>query len=606
MRTMPAPRARGLVDELLRSHRFTMAALGLILLLSTLSSGYLIVFSQPRLSNDIDMTRSTREAHAAMLDQETGLRGWLPTGKRDFLAPYLSGLVDKKKAFDDLNDNVKKAPELTAGVIKLELASERWQMWAAQASQRNYRGRPEPQLEAFLQQGRALFDSYRTVYDRNIAALTLRRASDLEQQKVAMVLSFLIVLAVLLVTALVSVRRRRELRHDVLRPVENLLETITALHAGDLSRRTDPTTVPELHQIGTELDRLAVALSAARDESSGREARLQLMAQRFETVVRVGREISGSLSVRYVAGSVTTAAAELLSASAILWVRGEDQSFHVVHRSQDPHGATPPIHLVAPTLVLQTAAEARPVAGDSGRAYPLVLAGMVTGVLEVPFAVTDSDTDQVIDALLSTAAAALESAHLHSSARELADMDGLTQLPNRRRFEVDIDTEWDRCRRYGRPMSVVMIDLDHFKQLNDRHGHLVGDQVLRQVASALGATLRTTDTAYRYGGEELVVLLRETGLEDAAGCAERMRLAVAEVSLLQHAQVTVSCSAGVGTRHAGMAHHSELVAQADAALYEAKRTGRDRVVTAGLGSLPGPEVLFAGSVDQDPGPLFTS
>src|SRR5699024_6820877 len=133
----------------------------------------------------------------------------------------------------------------------------------------------------------------------------------------------------------------------------------------------------------------------------------------------------------------------------------------------------------------RAAAEALPTDQDGWRAYPLVLAGMVTAVLEAHTTSVDEDTEQVPAALLSTAAASLESAHLHSAARELADMDGLTSLPNRRRFEVDVDTEWDRARRYGRPLSLVMMDLDHFKRLNDEHGHLLGDQVLRDVAGAI-------------------------------------------------------------------------------------------------------------------------
>ena len=108
--------------------------------------------------------------------------------------------------------------------------------------------------------------------------------------------------------------------------------------------------------------------------------------------------------------------------------------------------------MTPPSVVLTAAADALPITAGDRRAYPLVLAGMVTAVLEVDTPIVDEDTEQVLSSLLSTAAAALESAHLHSTAREQAEMDGLTQLPNRRRFEHDIDTEWERCRRYGRPM----------------------------------------------------------------------------------------------------------------------------------------------------------
>jgi diguanylate cyclase (GGDEF)-like protein len=273
------------------------------------------------------------------------------------------------------------------------------------------------------------------------------------------------------------------------------------------------------------------------------------------------------------------AAAELLGVPTVLWVRDDNREFRATHRSADPHGTPLPSHLEPPPVVVRAATEALPTTGERTKAYPLVLAGMVIGVLEADGVTEDEDTEQVLAALLSTAAASLESANLHSQARELADMDGLTQLPNRRRFEMDVDTEWERCRRYGRPLGLVMLDLDHFKRLNDEHGHLVGDHALREAAAAIAGALRTSDTAYRYGGEEFVVLLRETSLEEAAVVADRLRQAVAGVRLADRPALGVTVSAGVASRRSDMGHHSDLVAQADTALYRAKRLGRNRVAS---------------------------
>jgi diguanylate cyclase (GGDEF)-like protein len=401
---------------------------------------------------------------------------------------------------------------------------------------------------------------------------------DQSEALVAVLVSYLVLLGA---SAAVTVRRRRRLTTVILEPIEDLHSTVVRLRDGDLTARTAETSVPELSEIGTALGELAAELDDAGTQATAREIRLAFLAHRFETVVRVGREIAGSLSIRYVSSTVTTAAAELLGTPTTLWVRGDQEEFRVSHRSADAHGTLPPATLTPPAVVLAAAADAQPSSSADRRAYPLVLAGLVTAVLEVETPVVDEDTEKVLVSLLATAAASLESAHLHSTARELADMDGLTHLPNRRRFELDIDTEWERCRRYGRPMSLVMMDLDHFKRLNDEHGHLLGDQVLREVATAVGAVLRTTDTAYRYGGEEIVVLLRETGLEDAVAAAERLREAVSAISLADHPQVSVSTSAGVAARHSTMSHYTGLVAQADKALYEAKRLGRDRVAVAG-------------------------
>jgi diguanylate cyclase (GGDEF)-like protein len=128
-------------------------------------------------------------------------------------------------------------------------------------------------------------------------------------------------------------------------------------------------------------------------------------------------------------------------------------------------------------------------------------------------------------------------------------------------------------------MCLVMIDLDHFKTLNDEHGHLFGDEVLRGASEALAAALRTSDTAYRYGGEEFAVLLRETGLEAGHEVADRIRRAISDAAVPRHG-VLVTASAGVAERVSTMAHHTELVAKADEALYRAKRDGRDQVATA--------------------------
>ncbi len=582
VRSQPPKRARGLVDEVLSGHRLTAAALAVMLVLSLLTSGYLILIMQPRVVDSTTMTRLAREGRESMLDEETGLRGWLATGDPEFLEPYESGRLAGAEAFDGLADFVDRVPDAADEVVSTLVARERWQAWAARAATTRLapREKVDGTLTRFLLEGKDLFDAYRTADTASLNLIKDHRDRALAAETRAMVGTLIAYLTLLLTVGGIFWYRRRRVRARLLDPIHDLLACIDSLQRGDLSARSQPTAVPELSQIGRQLDDLAGALEVAGSDAAKRERQLALMAERLATVVRVGREISGSLSVRYVAASVTEAASDLMGATSTMWVRTEDQVFHAVRRSADPHGVLPPADVAAPDVVVQAAADARPVSTPTSRAYPLVLAGAVTGVLEVDAAQTDPNTEQVLDALLSTAAVALESAHLHSAAREMADMDALTSLPNRRRLEVDIDAEWDRSLRYGRPLSLVMIDLDHFKALNDAHGHLVGDVALREVAAAITRTLRTSDTAYRFGGEELVVLLRETGLEDAASCAERIRVAIAQTSLAGHPGVRVTASAGVATRDVAMAHHSEMTARADAALYSAKRHGRNRVVTA--------------------------
>ncbi|HEY3329346.1 MAG TPA: diguanylate cyclase [Capsulimonadaceae bacterium] len=156
----------------------------------------------------------------------------------------------------------------------------------------------------------------------------------------------------------------------------------------------------------------------------------------------------------------------------------------------------------------------------------------------------------------------------------LATQDGLTGLTNHRAFHDLLESEVTRADRYGHGLSMVMLDVDHFKQYNDAFGHPEGDTVLREVSSILKQTARTCDTVARYGGEEFVVLLPETNIHDAAAIAERFRAGIASFDWPRR---SVTISLGVSTLSPDVSNASSLVACADAALYESKRGGRNRV-----------------------------
>jgi diguanylate cyclase (GGDEF)-like protein len=158
--------------------------------------------------------------------------------------------------------------------------------------------------------------------------------------------------------------------------------------------------------------------------------------------------------------------------------------------------------------------------------------------------------------------------------------DPLTALANRRRLTETLQAEWNRARRTGEAVGAFMVDIDHFKLLNDRYGHLVGDSCLRQVAGALVETVRVTDLVARYGGEEFAVILPGTETEHTLMVAERARKAV-EALGLENADApsgVVTVSIGVAAvRPSSGVTAEELIAAADAALYEAKRCGRNNV-----------------------------
>jgi diguanylate cyclase (GGDEF)-like protein len=160
---------------------------------------------------------------------------------------------------------------------------------------------------------------------------------------------------------------------------------------------------------------------------------------------------------------------------------------------------------------------------------------------------------------------------------ELATTDVLTGTFNRRKFNELILAEIERVRRYGHPLSLLVVDIDHFKRTNDAHGHEAGDEVLIVLAGLIRAGIRATDSLARWGGEEFVVLSPEVSVEEAAGLAERLRSAAGTYKYSFVGRVTASI--GVAQHRVGETP-DELFARADEALYRAKEGGRDRVEVA--------------------------
>jgi diguanylate cyclase (GGDEF)-like protein len=163
---------------------------------------------------------------------------------------------------------------------------------------------------------------------------------------------------------------------------------------------------------------------------------------------------------------------------------------------------------------------------------------------------------------------------LTNAYEKMALTDRLTGLMNRRGLERDIQHELLRLRRYQTPLSFVLLDIDHFKAINDAHGHVAGDEVLRRVAGAIASSVRETDLVARWGGEEFLVVVPETAYTGALICAEKIRVRVA--SLGEQLGFPVTISGGVYQPGPGESV-SDLLTRADARLYEAKRTGRNRI-----------------------------
>jgi diguanylate cyclase (GGDEF)-like protein len=214
---------------------------------------------------------------------------------------------------------------------------------------------------------------------------------------------------------------------------------------------------------------------------------------------------------------------------------------------------------------------------------PMIARGEVVGLLQI-FA-SGADAVEQLESIMHLCTAltdgmslALANMALREKLRNQALRDPLTGLYNRRYMEDSLQRFVRLAERENREISLLMIDLDHFKRLNDEHGHAFGDQVLRDSAMALLSSLRETDIVCRYGGEELVVILPDCPFERAIDKAENLRLKIEELSKTHGAEI--SASFGVSSLPHTAASVPDLLASADAALYKAKQAGRNQVAGA--------------------------
>jgi diguanylate cyclase (GGDEF)-like protein len=188
------------------------------------------------------------------------------------------------------------------------------------------------------------------------------------------------------------------------------------------------------------------------------------------------------------------------------------------------------------------------------------------------------ETKSLAELLAAQAGIALENARLHERVQRQATTDELTELVNRRRFLEVLQTELERAQLFETPLTVVLADLDDFKQVNDEHGHLAGDHALKRFGSLLKVHLRKGDVAGRLGGEEFAVVLPETNLGEARFVADRMRDEVAEdvLELPEGERISLTASFGLAELEPGQSA-DQLLSRADAALYVAKAAGKNRI-----------------------------
>jgi diguanylate cyclase (GGDEF)-like protein len=332
---------------------------------------------------------------------------------------------------------------------------------------------------------------------------------------------------------------------SIVRYLRDFATVARGIARGALGERVPVRGRDEFAALGAALNDMAAQLAARLAELEAERGRAR------ETLVRFGEALAATHDAQQLLRIVAAEAAEVTSARACRIVSADGSV--VVSGDEDADGDRLTI--------------------------PLVASGERFGTLEL---VGDSfSKEERLNAasLAAHAVVALENARLHDMVERQALVDGLTGLANRRAAAGALHAEAAQAERLGTPLSVVLADLDGFKDVNDEYGHAVGDEVLRAFADVLRETVRESDVAGRWGGEEFLLLLPGADLAGAEQFAERVREELASRRIPSAPELRVTASFGVA-EYAGESNSEQLLAAADSALYRAKRGGKDRVERA--------------------------
>jgi diguanylate cyclase (GGDEF)-like protein len=420
-----------------------------------------------------------------------------------------------------------------------------------------------------------------TVGDVTVSLLADRKTTDGQISE-----DRLIVIALLLAFVLLAFLFAAAVSRSLQAQIGRLLQGARRLGRGDLEAEVPTEGDDEFAALGNEFNAMARQLRIRLGELESERSRLQNAIRRVGESIATGTDRSalldivvqtavdgvgadaGRASVRQAPGGPLeprAAIGDTASLGPILDMAEDD----VLEHRQAAEVSEGDIHAMAHPL--------RPTDGHS----------KVIGLVSVartgrPFSSADQD---LFHYLAGQASVSIENVDLHETVQRQAVTDGLTGLFNHRRFQEVMGIEVERSKRFGHPLGLVMLDIDDFKDVNDRWGHLQGDQVLREVARVLLDTSREIDEPARYGGEEMAVVLPQTDLEGAFEFAERLRDRIERlaVPVLQgDGIVRVTASVGAASLpESAAADKDALVQAADSALYRAKRLGKNRVMKAG-------------------------
>jgi diguanylate cyclase (GGDEF)-like protein len=378
----------------------------------------------------------------------------------------------------------------------------------------------------------------------------------------------------------------------IARPLERLAEGARAVAGGDLQTRVEAGGVADVARVAEAFNAMTDNLRAYIGELKSSRDELRHSLDRMGATLRATLDLQGMLEV-----ILDTAAVTLGSTAGALYLRRHNARELTLEAAQ---GYVPPagaglrleqgvagvaaggVPVLIPRDPVKAAEPVEPSA-STAIAVPLVRGDRTMGVIALygrptpePFGEGDVET---LSSFAAQASVAIENVLLHQETEQLSITDGLTGVWNRRYLELSLRKEIERASRFSRPLSVLMIDIDRFKDVNDRFGHPRGDGVLVEVTRRIMGTIRTQiDFVSRYGGEEFVVVLPETPCDGGKVVAEKIRAAVRDHPFVgDGTHLTITVSVGVSAYPLDGLTAEDIIRAADEAMYRAKRAGRDRV-----------------------------
>lgn len=590
--------------------RFVVGSISIVTLLAIMC--LVVAAGVSRVRSGYDQTVRTDASLSTLLvertklldDEETGVRGFLLTRDHIFLQPYIHAQSELPGIRYQTVRLARDEPKVIPLISSMASRAAVWNRWASALLSRSQRSTP-PRLDAQMRIGKRLFGSYRVASARSLAYLAGVEKRNLGSDTafldrvtlMAVVISALVCLSVLgLGWWIVS---------SMIDPLARLGKMAERIGAGDFSAGIGSSRdVRELQLLGDGMDHMGRQLQSQRELVATIGSTLQLdrvygsFASLLNDLVPFDRV---SLSMPSDDGmTMVTAFATGNGLEAI--PSGTERALDRTVTSLACTTAKPVLRSDLLALEDSELFEDERLIRTGGirslAVLPLLSKGQAVGTLNMGSVLVGAYTEAnmvPVLTLLPVVAAAVDNARLyraldkvkqelevqHRREYEQARHDPLTGLANRLQLDEDLHRLRARVARYGYAYSVAVIDIDYFKQFNDRYGHLAGDAVLKSVSDELTAGVRESDVVYRYGGEEFVIILEGQDAQSASGVGERLRRSIEGLAIVHENRpmpTIITVSTGIAPVLAsGPSTVEAILAEADEMLYRAKSAGRNRV-----------------------------